>query len=499
MKKQLFTFLALLISVGLSAQTMPKYNGKIYTYSKKADTIRVTVNDDKKTKLKFANRTTMPTIAEVFAAYKKAMATPPVVTPPVVVPPVVTPPTNDKVWTTVKLNSNEMNLGDISGKNIKFAAGTHNPWAISFSGSNYIVDGSYFGESDGLSLYIGKGNNIEIQNFKWKKHTYRPINIVDHVKKGLYIHDCSFKNVLNSVISNDIKENPLVFDGTETTAFLDWRVENCLFENTEAVFNLGSDLKDGILFNVFKGVKFLNNKIIGGGGDVVKQLCGEDIEISFNFVDSHNMNYDKNNPKVKNGPHNRIFGFAGQGEIHDNKVINHQGNAFVISPASVLGEYKESKVYNNIVYNSWKYSMLELQTYPYQWDFINKNKGTKKARFFDFGGVLVYNNTAGKLNVSKDWEGQLIDLYNINASLKVYNNLGFDMNRTQGEISDMVNYNGNSTPIVNPGKNNGDGGKITNSTETYYNNKYFSTWQQAVKDLTTFESLIPGVGAQIKK
>lgn len=393
---------------------------------------------------------------------------------PVVVPPVVE-------WTVVETNSNEMDLGDISGKHIKFASGGKSPWAISFRGSNYTVDGSYFGESDGLSLYVGKGSNIEILNFNWKKHSYRPISIGDLVMKGVSIHHCVFRNVANSVISNDIRDFGQDFDGTEATAFLDWKVENCVFENTSSIFNLGSGFNYDTykLVNVFKGLKFRYNTISGGSGNIVNQLFGEDIEIAFNKVDNYNLDWDRANKNAPNGPHNRIFGFTGSGDIHDNIVKNHQGNAFVISPATIFGELKASKVYNNTVFNSWKYSALELQTYPEHWNFIQSLKGTAYAKFFSAGAVKVYNNTVGRLNTSKDWEGQIIDLYNINASLEMYNNLGFELNRVQGAITDMINYNGNSSPDVKP-----------------VNNKYFPTAAQAVEDTTNFKSKFQGIGAQ---
>jgi hypothetical protein len=81
------------------------------------------------------------------------------------------------------------------------------------------------------------------------------------------------------------------------------------------------------------------------------------------------------------------------------------------------------------------------------------------------------------MNTSKDWEGQLLDLYNFGGTLQYYNNLGYDL-RTQGSsITNMINNMSDT--------------KITVES----NNRYLPLQQNAVSDLTGFVSLFSGLGA----
>lgn len=84
------------------------------------------------------------------------------------------------------------------------------------------------------------------------------------------------------------------------------------------------------------------------------------------------------------------------------------------------------------------------------------------------------------MNTNKDWEGQLLDLYNINGgSIEYYNNLGYDLNTEKGSISNMINNMSDT--------------KITVES----NNKYTALQQNAVADLVNFITLFSGIGAVI--
>lgn len=59
------------------------------------------------------------------------------------------------------------------------------------------------------------------------------------------------------------------------------------------------------------------------------------------------------------------------------------------------------EIYNNIAYNSRKYGAFEIQGFD---RYIIPGKTT-------IANAKVYNNTVGKMNTSKDWEGVILDLY----------------------------------------------------------------------------------------
>src|SRR5690606_36314856 len=109
------------------------------------------------------------------------------------------------------------------------------------------------------------------------------------------------------------------------------------------------------------------------------------------------------------------------------------------------------EMYNNIAYNTRKYGAFDLQGFD---RYIVPGKST-------FVNAKVYNNTVGKMNTSRDWEGVILDLLNYGGTLEYYNNLGFDLNHSK-TIGDMIN-------------NYSDVKIIKNS-----NYKYFSSSSEAV-------------------
>ncbi|SMC45658.1 hypothetical protein [Pedobacter africanus] len=188
-------------------------------------------------------------------------------------------------------------------------------------------------------------------------------------------------------------------------------------------------------------------------------------DISGNLID--NLNHDDT-------VHNGLFMLRGNGRFYGNKATNYQGTfmrAWLFSHNSTPDVVE---IFNNIAYNSKKYGPFELQAAP---EFHDNNFRPANAK--------VYNNTAGKLNTSKDWHGQMLDVYNTGGTLEYFNNLGFEMNRSIGGpsittgITDMINYVGGSPNII---RNE--------------NNRYFNTAGEAVTDTINFKSLIKGIGAQ---
>jgi hypothetical protein len=93
-----------------------------------------------------------------------------------------------------------------------------------------------------------------------------------------------------------------------------------------------------------------------------------------------------------------------------------------------------------------------------------------------FVNAKVYNNTVGTMNTSKDWEGQILDLYNIYGTLEYYNNLGFNLVASR-PITNMMNNMSNTKVIVNK------------------SNKYLTKQSSAVLDVIHFVTEYLGIGA----
>src|SRR5690606_33274857 len=94
-------------------------------------------------------------------------------------------------------------------------------------------------------------------------------------------------------------------------------------------------------------IAYLNFRNAPDVGSVVWMGNVEDYNIHHNHIDNIN---------TKNNNHNGIFLMTGNGKFHNNIVRNHQGNAIRAFGHSIGDTPKEILIYNNIVYNSRKYS-----------------------------------------------------------------------------------------------------------------------------------------------
>lgn len=64
----------------------------------------------------------------------------------------------------------------------------------------------------------------------------------------------SFKNVGDYTISY---HNRLIYDGTDNTASIDWKMERLTFENTSAGFNCNGGFAEEGIMNLMKTLSFL--------------------------------------------------------------------------------------------------------------------------------------------------------------------------------------------------------------------------------------------------
>lgn len=379
----------------------------------------------------------------------------------------VAPPV-DPVFVNVGTGSGQLFLDPLVNINIKIVPGNYEYISIP-KATNVKIDGTGV-KLPGGSISIGQADHLEFWGVSVTDQPYRAISIEQH-SNHVYFHDMSFKNVGDYTISY---HNRLIYDGTDNTASMDWKMERLTFENTSAGFNCNGGFAEEGIMNLMKNFKFLNCVVKNCPeiGNVVWMGQVENYEVAYNVVD--NINRSFGDPNAPNGYHNGIFQMIGNGSFHDNKITNHQGNAIRAWGVSYGTEVKDVLIYNNVVWNSWKYSAFELQVSPDMQDYMTLYPMRIKPT-----NAKVYNNTAGLMNTSHDWEGVMIDLYQTGGTLEYYNNLGFEMYRegTYFPVGNMTNMGG-PTIIREEG------------------NHYFLTQQQAVLDTVNFQSLVPGVGAQ---
>jgi hypothetical protein len=398
--------------------------------------------------------------------FKLAYATatfPVIVTPPVTVPPVNVPDT----YTLVGTGSGQLQLGTLANKNIKIKPGIYDYINVT-KATNVKIDATGVILKGG-SVDIDLANGLELWGLTVTDQAYRAMTIRG-ISNDVYLHDLTFKNIGNYTITY---ENAALYNGSDATLSKNWKLERLSFENTSTGFHVDGGFTDKGITGLMSNFKFLNSTIKNcpNIGNVIWMGAVEGYEIAGNRVDNVNLSFpDKNAP---NGYHNGIFHMIGNGSFHDNVITNHQGNALRAWCASFNGIVKDVLIYNNVVWNSWKYGAFEIQATPEIQQYIINYPSR-----LTFANAKIYNNTAGHLNTSKDWEGQGVDVYNIGGTLEHYNNLYFDMVKVSGTITDGLD-NMSDTKIVRD-----DG------------NRYFPTQVQAVTDTKLFKSLITGVGAQ---
>ncbi|CAM4242849.1 hypothetical protein SAMN06265348_107110 [Pedobacter westerhofensis] len=316
--------------------------------------------------------------------------------------------------------------------------------------SNVVVDGD---NTAGIT-YGFAFNNI----------SYRAITLSTQMT-GLVLKSMSFKNVDDYVISADNNLGTArAYDGTAATRTDGFKILNCLFDNVGTIA-LGGALSTETNEDtgLFKDVEIAYNTF--QNSQEVGTVC------SFTNVQDYNIHHNVvNNINTSNDNHNGVFFMQGNGKFHENKLTNYQGNAIRMWLYSRGSTPATSEIYDNTCYNTRKYSGFELQGFT-------RNMWSGKSTY---SNAKVYNNTVGHMNTNKDWEGQLLDLYNINGgSIEYYNNLGYDLNTLKGSVTNMINNMSDT--------------KITVES----NNKYTALQQNAVTDLVNFVTKFVGIGAVI--
>jgi hypothetical protein len=352
--------------------------------------------------------------------------------------------------------------GTYSTINIVNIKGTEeNPVYVKNDGQVTINQGM---TTDNITNVVISGDNSPniTYGFKFENISYRAIQFNGKMN-GVTLKNLSFKNVNDYVISSK-SNSGIPYTGSKDSRVEKFKILNCSFDNAGQI-SLGGNLskESGQDDGLFKDVEIAYNEFKNTN---VGSLC------SFTNVQDYNIHHNTvNNVNPSNNNHNGIFSMQGNGTFHDNKLTNYQGNAIRMWLYSRGNTPVTVEIYNNICYNTRKYGAFELQMFERN---IVPGKST-------YANAKVYNNTAGQMNTSKDWHGQMLDLYNTGGTLEYYNNLGFDL------------YSSDSNRPVNSMINNMSDTKIIVES----NNKYVSR-DNAVNNLTDFSSKISGVGASIR-
>ncbi|WP_354358609.1 hypothetical protein [Pedobacter sp. UYP30] len=374
---------------------------------------------------------------------------PPMTTPP----PPVTPPTSgiDMVGT----GSGALILNGLTNKKLTIKPGTYTYFEFK-NFKNVTVDGSHNVKIVGGGVHLTNMSGVTLMNFDILNSPYRAVDVYD-VANDLILKNLTMTNI-GDVCMVFHADKP--YNGQPSSYSNNIQLLNIVADNISTFFGGNGSVTNNGFTGLIKNFKMSSCTIKNSPGlsDGVFLGCAEDYEISNNRI---------NNVNSKQGNHNGIFHLQGNGKIFNNTCTNHQGNMVrawmcsITKPGSV-------EIYNNVVWNSTRYGAFELQVPP----------SLKATRAFKPGiTAKVYNNTVGQLNTGmpKYFEGRLLDLYDVYTSVQVYNNLLF--NNRDNKILNQMSSAGLTTLIKNS------------------NNVYKANASDAVADLRTFRSLIPGVGA----
>jgi hypothetical protein len=315
-------------------------------------------------------------------------------------------------------------------------------------------------QNDGLvqmtsgQMKLGDLNNVTItgngtpgieKGFAFNDIGYRPI-VIEGAINNFTFQYASFKNTGDYVIT--YKHSDL-YNGSESSYSKNLKFLNIDCDNTGQFISAAGYVDNGLIYGLIKNLEiaYLNFKNSADVGEIVWVGNVENYDIHHNTIDNVNTVSNK---------HNGLFSMNGNGKFHHNRISNHQGNSIRAFSFTVGTTPKEVLIYNNIVYNSRKYSAFEVQTFTTN---IIPGKTT-------FVNAKVFNNTCGSLNLSNDWQGCVVDVYSLRGGkCEVFNNLAYNFPAPYliaGQQGDLV--------------------------PTSYNNLYFKTSKEAgIIDETDFK------------
>jgi len=363
----------------------------------------------------------------------------------------------------------KVNIGDGSGrviiKDVKDKEYTITPgtyWRIEIENvDNIVVDGLDDVKVVGGNINISGVNNLTVRRISLENNSQSAIYI-ENSANNLMLEDLKIKNIKDWVIRFNIDKK---YDGSPESYSENIQLKNLYAENIGSLFVSKGEIKADGFYGLIKGFKLSNSRIINSPNlsNGIYLGCGEEYEISNNLV--NNVNKSNGYPNGNNN-HNGIFHVNGNGKLFGNKITNHQGNAVRSWLYSITKPNATVEIFNNIVYNSTRYSAFEVQVIP----------TTGILPSFNPANARIYNNTVGRMNTGqpKFYEGRIVDIYNTKGLVEVFDNLYFNMRDN----------------VVSLNQSNRSETKVDEK-----NNIYFDNDSDAVVDLENLKSKVPGVGA----
>jgi hypothetical protein len=278
------------------------------------------------------------------------------------------------------------------------------------------------------------------KGFVSRDNLYYHSIILNTASQNLTIQNFSFSNIGNVVIYN-VGTN--VYTPGQTASYTqNLKILNNTCTNTSTFMQLGGDVIGGVITGLVKNLEIANLNFSNSNcGIVVFAANADNYDIHNNTITDINQT---------NNNHNGIFQIKGSGSFHHNLVKNHQGNAIRAWIRSFGTVPQDVLIYNNVVVNSRKYSAFEVQSFANE---ISPGVTT-------YANAKIYDNTCGNLNLSKDWYGVIVDVYDLfGGTCNVYDNVGFNF-PAPNPNSYIVNQQASTTPVLT-------------------NNVYFTTAQDA--------------------
>eukprot|EP01133_Synstelium_polycarpum_P017292 gene17292-20631_t len=280
---------------------------------------------------------------------------------------------------------------------------------------NIVNDGLVELSGDGKQMLLSNLNNVVIsgngtagidKGFSFKNSSNRSVQLNGTIDKFTFQY-ANFQNVQDYLIAYN---STRVYNGSENSYSKQLKFLNIDCDNTASMIYFPATVASGSITGLIKDIEIAYVKFSNSPGvmSVVNLGAAEDYNIHHNIV--KNINSASNN-------HNGIFQLDGNGKFYNNLIRDHQGNAVRSWLFSVASAVKEVQIYNNIVFNSRKYSAFEVQ------GFTNLViPGTT-----NYANAKIFNNTCGSLDLSKDWVGVVADVYDLlGGKCEVFNNLAFN-------------------------------------------------------------------------
>jgi len=376
------------------------------------------------------------------ACKKQAILEPEKTTPEIVVPVVPSkpdpsePPVNPSYTQTYEIGTGSGNL-TIDGRTFTITG----PTLFKIKAGNYsTINVTNFIQNDATPVYIKNSGLVEISSgqsvfsnlrnvifsgdgtpgldkgFIFRDISYRAIKLEESSEINKFTFQyVAFKNIGNNVIT--FLKNA-VYDGSEKSYSTDLKFLHIDCENTNVLFSAEGyiDIDNpksitGVIKNL--EVAYVNFKNSPSVGNVIYLQNAEDYDIHHNTVTNVNTSFSSGHPG--------IFMIGGHGKFHNNYISGHYGNAIRAWGHALGTTPKTIYIYNNIVVNSRKYSGFEVQAFDYN---MIPGKTT-------YANAKVFNNTVGNINLNKDWQGNVVDVYSLKGgSCDVYNNLAFNLNNS---------------------------------------------------------------------